>query len=155
MVPKGRFELPRPYGHYALNVARLPVPPLRPAALSSAYKYIKGETTWQSRRIWTEGGKRRLRLFNIPRPGAPKVTLLSRPGCGLCEEAEREVKRVFGAHRVDVVDITGDAELESEFVFRIPVLIHEGRIVGEGRIERTDAARARDEIRSALRHRRE
>ena len=23
-VPKGRFELPRPYGHYALNVARLP-----------------------------------------------------------------------------------------------------------------------------------
>lgn len=30
-MPKGRFELPRPYGHYALNVARLPVPPLRPA----------------------------------------------------------------------------------------------------------------------------
>ena len=24
MVPKGRFELPHPYGHYALNVARLP-----------------------------------------------------------------------------------------------------------------------------------
>ena len=24
LVPKGRFELPRPYGHYALNVARLP-----------------------------------------------------------------------------------------------------------------------------------
>ncbi len=30
MVPKGRFELPRGYPHYALNVARLPVPPLRP-----------------------------------------------------------------------------------------------------------------------------
>jgi hypothetical protein len=29
-VPKGRFELPRGYPHYALNVARLPVPPLRP-----------------------------------------------------------------------------------------------------------------------------
>ena len=28
-VPKGRFELPRGYPHYALNVARLPVPPLR------------------------------------------------------------------------------------------------------------------------------
>ena len=24
MVPKGRFELPRGYPHYALNVARLP-----------------------------------------------------------------------------------------------------------------------------------
>src|SRR5579883_1849151 len=28
-VPKGRFELPRANAHYALNVARLPVPPLR------------------------------------------------------------------------------------------------------------------------------
>ena len=32
MVPKGRFELPRGYPHYALNVARLPIPPLRPVA---------------------------------------------------------------------------------------------------------------------------
>jgi hypothetical protein len=24
LVPKGGFEPPRPYGHYALNVARLP-----------------------------------------------------------------------------------------------------------------------------------
>ena len=31
-VPKGRFELPRGYPHYALNVARLPVPPLRQGA---------------------------------------------------------------------------------------------------------------------------
>ena len=31
-VPKGRFELPRGYPHYALNVARLPIPPLRLAA---------------------------------------------------------------------------------------------------------------------------
>ena len=30
LVPKGRFELPRGYPHYALNVARLPVSPLRP-----------------------------------------------------------------------------------------------------------------------------
>jgi hypothetical protein len=30
MVPKEGFEPSRPYGHYALNVARLPIPPLRP-----------------------------------------------------------------------------------------------------------------------------
>jgi hypothetical protein len=41
MVPKGRLELPRPYGHYALNVARLPIPPLRRVALSSARHYTK------------------------------------------------------------------------------------------------------------------
>lgn len=31
MVPKGRLELPRALAHYALNVARLPIPPLRHA----------------------------------------------------------------------------------------------------------------------------
>ncbi len=35
-VPKGRFELPRAIAHYALNVARLPIPPLRRGASSSA-----------------------------------------------------------------------------------------------------------------------
>jgi hypothetical protein len=34
-VPKGRFELPRGYPHYALNVARLPIPPLRRVALAT------------------------------------------------------------------------------------------------------------------------
>ena len=34
-VPKGRFELPRAFAHYALNVARLPVPPLRRGACES------------------------------------------------------------------------------------------------------------------------
>ena len=29
LVPKGRLELPRALAHYALNVARLPIPPLR------------------------------------------------------------------------------------------------------------------------------
>jgi hypothetical protein len=29
MMPKVGFEPTRPYGHYALNVARLPIPPLR------------------------------------------------------------------------------------------------------------------------------
>src|SRR5689334_14575405 len=36
-VPKGGFEPPRAFAHYALNVARLPVPPLRPAAGSIAW----------------------------------------------------------------------------------------------------------------------
>ena len=34
-VPKGRFELPRASAHYALNVARLPIPPLRPRERTS------------------------------------------------------------------------------------------------------------------------
>ena len=34
MVPKGRLELPWANAHYALNVARLPVPPLRLSLVS-------------------------------------------------------------------------------------------------------------------------
>jgi hypothetical protein len=33
MVPKGRLELPQAFAHYALNVARLPIPPLRHAGM--------------------------------------------------------------------------------------------------------------------------
>ena len=33
-MPKGGVEPPLPYGNYALNVARLPVPPLRQVALT-------------------------------------------------------------------------------------------------------------------------
>ena len=36
LVPKGRFELPRGHPHYALNVARLPVPPLRHMVIPDA-----------------------------------------------------------------------------------------------------------------------
>ena len=42
MVPKGRLELPRAKGHYALNVARLPIPPLRPIFLACFAAPIAG-----------------------------------------------------------------------------------------------------------------
>ena len=38
LVPKERFELSRAHAHYALNVARLPVPPLR---LANFYFILK------------------------------------------------------------------------------------------------------------------
>ena len=44
-VPKGRFELPRGYPHYALNVARLPIPPLRLAACVDSSRPAAPEPT--------------------------------------------------------------------------------------------------------------
>lgn len=74
------------------------------------------------------------------------ITLYSRPGCHLCEDAEARIRRVLGqaANRLRVVNILEDRELEDLYVFRIPVLSINGVEVAEGEI--TEAA-----VRQALR----
>ena len=46
LVPKGRLELPRGNPHYALNVARLPVPPLRQRPCSRPFPQ---KSQWKTR----------------------------------------------------------------------------------------------------------
>ena len=43
LVPKGGFEPPRAFAHYALNVARLPVPPFRRAPIIYRAAQISGK----------------------------------------------------------------------------------------------------------------
>ncbi len=64
------------------------------------------------------------------------ITLYSRPGCHLCEDAEVRIRRVLGrsSSRLRVVNILEDRELEDEYVFRIPVLSINGVDVAEGEI---------------------
>lgn len=71
------------------------------------------------------------------------VVLLSKPGCELCEKAERVVGRVFGSRRVRVINILDDRTLEDEYVFRIPVLVVDGAELAEGLITEDEARRAR------------
>ena len=57
-----------------------------------------------------------------------KVTIYSKPGCHLCEEAKEVMQ---GAHcselfRLDEVDIESDPELLSRYRFEIPVIMIEG-----------------------------
>lgn len=92
------------------------------------------------------------RLFRPPGSGGltPTIELLSRPGCHLCDDAldalAREIRRV----RIEVVDITEHAELEDEFVFRIPVVRHEGDVLAEGMIDRQEARKVKREINRRL-----
>ena len=72
-----------------------------------------------------------------------RATLYSKANCPLCREAEHVVRRAFGARQVDVVDIIGDRRLEDEYIFRIPVLVVDGRVLAEGRITMADATSAR------------
>lgn len=74
-----------------------------------------------------------------------RLTYLTRPGCGLCDEA---LPRLEAAVRwlpveLDVVDITTDEDLESEYHLRIPVVLdRRGRVVAEGQISSSAALRA-------------
>lgn len=72
----------------------------------------------------------------------PSATLYSKDGCGLCEEALRNVERTFGASNVDVIDIIGNRELEDAYIFRIPVLVVNGQVRAEGLITMADARAA-------------
>ena len=66
------------------------------------------------------------------------ITLLSRPGCHLCDEALRELQAWLDRHRtpgdeltVEVVDIESDPELHRRYLERIPVIRVDGRDVCE------------------------
>lgn len=78
------------------------------------------------------------------------ITLMSRPGCSLCEKAERAAVRVCGERRVRVVNILDDRALEDAYVFRIPVLLVDGVEAADGIVTERDVRRA---VRNAVRRR--
>ena len=56
------------------------------------------------------------------------VTLYSRPGCHLCDDARAALEHVRATHpfALDEVDITGDDELHARYLERIPVVALDG-----------------------------
>ncbi len=72
----------------------------------------------------------------------PRVRLLSRPGCHLCDDARAVVAAVCAELGVgwDEVDITTDPVLLEEYLEQIPVTLVDGR---QHDFWRVDAARLR------------
>ncbi|MGW0431405.1 glutaredoxin family protein [Micromonospora sp. NPDC003197] len=67
----------------------------------------------------------------------PRLTLITRPGCHLCEVAKEAIDRVVattGDQWVEV-DVTGDLELERDYGDRLPVVLLDGREHGYWRVE--------------------
>lgn len=66
------------------------------------------------------------------------LTLLSRPGCHLCEVMRREVDELLGdATRAwEVVDVDSDPALASRYGEAIPVLFVNGRLFAKTRLPR-------------------
>lgn len=66
-----------------------------------------------------------------------RLTLITRPGCHLCEEAVEVIRRIdaqTGAGWVEV-DVTSDVELEKEYGDRVPVILLDGKEHGYWRVE--------------------
>jgi glutathione S-transferase len=65
-------------------------------------------------------------------------TVYHRPGCTLCEEMLAELAELLGPEesaRVQVVDISDDADLERKYRTRIPVLMADGDFVCDYRLD--------------------
>jgi glutaredoxin len=64
----------------------------------------------------------------------PRLTLISRDGCHLCEVAEQTLDRIAPGQWTRV-DVAGSIDLERDFGDRVPVLLLDGKEHGYWRIE--------------------
>ena len=70
---------------------------------------------------------------------AARVTLYSRPGCHLCDDARTVIERVCAdlAESYDEVDITADEALLARYGEEIPVTLVDGRQHDFWRVDET------------------
>jgi len=69
--------------------------------------------------------------------------LVTRQGCHLCDEA-LSLLRGLGVEP-EQEDVDADDDLHRLYDWRVPVVLVDGRIAGEGRIEREQLERALDQ----------
>jgi predicted thioredoxin/glutaredoxin len=62
-----------------------------------------------------------------------RVELVTREGCHLCEEAAELLRQ--GGVEVTLRDVDADPELFRLYDFRVPVVLRDGKVVAEGRID--------------------
>jgi predicted thioredoxin/glutaredoxin len=68
------------------------------------------------------------------------VVLVTRKGCHLCEQA-LDLLRELG-HEPELADVDADDRLHDLYDWRVPVVLVEGRLVAEGKLERAALERA-------------
>jgi hypothetical protein len=75
---------------------------------------------------------------------APRFTLYSRDGCGLCEEMLAALAALPGieGYAIDVVDVDGDATTRMRYGHKIPVLLFGGELVCHGHLDRGEVDKA-------------
>ncbi len=69
-----------------------------------------------------------------------KLVLITRTGCHLCDDA-LELLRGLG-HEPELAGVDADRELFDQFDWRVPVVLVDGRVIAEGRVEKEQLSRA-------------
>lgn len=71
-----------------------------------------------------------------------RLTLLSRPGCHLCDEMRRQVEAILAdvERQWEEVDVDSDPELARRYGETIPILFVNGRLFAKIRLPRLAAA---------------
>ena len=66
-------------------------------------------------------------MVNIP--SAPRITLIGKPGCHLCDDAREVIARVAAELGVGWVELSvlEDPQLMAEYAEQIPVILVDGR----------------------------
>ena len=63
-----------------------------------------------------------------------RYELVTRAGCHLCDEAAAALREL--GVEFSEVDVDADPELQRLYDFRVPVLLGEGAVVAEGKLDR-------------------
>ena len=69
-----------------------------------------------------------------------EIVLVTRQGCHLCDDALAAL-RSLGVEP-DLKDVDADDQLHDLYDWRVPVVLVDGRVVAEGRIDRNALSRA-------------
>ena len=65
-----------------------------------------------------------------------KVTLYTRRGCHLCEDAEHIIRRVAeGRAEVELIDIDADPSITDRYTVRVPVVAVDGVEIAEYEVD--------------------
>jgi thiol-disulfide isomerase/thioredoxin len=79
-----------------------------------------------------------------PGRAARRLSLLTRPECGLCEAMLAELQQYAAAHPipdVELVDVDSDQVLQRRFGLKIPVLLLSGAVVCQQRFDPDELTR--------------
>ncbi|HLI07396.1 MAG TPA: glutaredoxin family protein [Ktedonobacteraceae bacterium] len=77
-------------------------------------------------------------------PALPQVTFYTKAGCHLCDEAREMLDDIAAETPFELAetDIRTSPELFEQYRYRIPVIIIDGTLIVEGRIEYRELAQA-------------
>ena len=76
--------------------------------------------------------------------GAPRLTLVTRAECSLCEEMHAEIEQLRRTHalpELELVDVDADAELQHRYGLDVPVLLLDGALVCQQQLDAAELLR--------------